>query len=120
MRKLVIVGLLLISCRVFAQWDDDNRILNRFIVMIKPGHSIGQLLKDEPSLSTNRVLSQRMNIWLVNRNSTAAAEEFLDKFRKNEHIKIAQFDHHVQQRTLIPNDPDFNQQWNMLNTGQNT
>lgn len=99
--------------------EDDNRILNEFIVMLNPAHSIDALLQGMSSLKVKEVLSPRMNIYLLERNSTQTPEDFLLSLKQNEHVKLAQFNHTgIKERSVIPNDSYFNQQWNMLNTGQ--
>jgi hypothetical protein len=100
--------------------DDENAIPDQFIVMLRPGHTIESLQTAFPTLKNRGSLSKRMNIFLLERNTTASAEDFLLILKRNEHVKLAQFNHrNVKQRALIPNDTDFGQQWNMLNTGQN-
>ncbi len=97
----------------------DNRVLNEFIVMLQPAHSIDALLQNTTSLKVKEVLSPRMNIYLLERNSTETPEQFLLSLKLNEHVKLAQFNHiGIKERSLIPNDSYFNQQWNMFNTGQ--
>lgn len=98
---------------------DENSIPNQFIVMLKPSHAIENLLAQVPALKTKECLSGRMNIYLLERNTTVGADDFLLQLKQNEHVKLAQFNHrNVKQRSLIPNDTDFGVQWNMLNTGQ--
>lgn len=103
-----------------AQWEtDDKRILHQYIVMLKPGHEIEQLQSSfQVEIKSTQPLSKRMNIWLLERNTTVNADEFLYALQRNEHIKLAQFNHRVQERQLIPNDTKFNEQWGMYNTGQ--
>ncbi|MCX6198730.1 MAG: S8 family peptidase [Bacteroidetes bacterium] len=105
---------------LFAQFtEEDNRVINEFIVMVKPAHSIEVLLQSTSSLKVKEVLSPRMNIYLLERNSIASPNEFLLSLQQNEHVKLAQFNHTgIKERSLIPNDSYFNQQWNMMNTGQ--
>ncbi len=100
--------------------EEDNRVLNQYIVMLKPAHSLDAVLQKFPSLINKEVLSPRMGIFLVERNTTASSEEFLFTLQHNEHIKLAQYNHRVKPRSLIPNDAQFSNQWNMLNTGQNS
>ncbi len=111
---------LLTSTKSFSQFtEEDNRILNEFIVMLKPAHSIDALLQNTISLKVKEVLSPRMNIYLLERNSTETPDDFLLSLKRNEHVKLAQFNHTgIKERSLIPNDSYFNQQWNMLNAGQ--
>ena len=119
--RLGVFFLLFCVTRSFAQFEqDDNRILNQFIVMLKPSQTIERLLLQFPSVKNKECLSQRMNIYLLERNTTSAPDEFLLTLKQNQLIKLAQFNHrNIKQRSLIPNDPDFGLQWNMLNTGLN-
>jgi len=111
--------LLLLPLFSFSQFEEeDQRIVNEFIVMLKPTHSVENLLAQIPSVKIKKCLSPRMNIYLLERNTIASSEEFLFTLKQNEHVKLAQFNHRIKQRALIPNDPDFGIQWNMLNTGQ--
>lgn len=117
-RPTLMLLLVLSATKLFSQYqEDDNRILNEFIVMLKPGHSVKQLLIDIPHTKTKECLSPRMNIYLLERNTTDGAEDFLFILRQNGHVKVAQFNHSFEQRSLVPNDTFFNLQWNMLNTG---
>ena len=114
--------LLLSATKSFSQFEeDDHRIINQFIVMLKPQHKIEQLLS-EPALVGNltirQCLSPRMNIYLLERNAATSSEDFLLTLQQNRNVKLAQFNHRIKQRSLIPNDPDFSLQWNMMNTGQ--
>jgi hypothetical protein len=111
----------LFPSKSFSQFEEeeDNRILNQFIVMLKPEHSTEELLKDFPSINIKESLAPRLNIYLVERNTLSSPAEFLVALKRNEHVKLAQFNHHLKERSLVPNDSYFNFQWNMLNTGQN-
>ncbi|MES2622268.1 MAG: S8 family serine peptidase [Bacteroidota bacterium] len=115
----VLLLLVLSPTTSFSQFEEeDNRILNEFIVMLKPSHSVEQLLLNISNTKAKECLSQRMNIYLLERNTTFSAEEFLSSLRQNEHVKLAQFNHSFEQRSLVPNDTFFNLQWSMFNTGQ--
>lgn len=117
----LLIGVLacLLPKLLLAQAEEDEaRIANQFIVMLKPAHTIENLLHDFPSLENKECLSKRMGIFLVERNSTNSPDEFLYLLRRSAHLKVAQFNHRIEERSFLPNDPNFGQQWNMLNTGQ--
>ncbi|HLP21814.1 MAG TPA: S8/S53 family peptidase [Chitinophagales bacterium] len=123
--QLVLLGwlLLFVPGILSAQFEeDDNRVLNQFIVMLKPGHKIEQALA-EPGIAGQAVnkecLSVRMGIYLLERSTTILPEEFLLVLKRNPHIKLAQFNHRIKDRS-IPNDTDFGLQWGLLNTGQSS
>ena len=50
--------------------EEDNRVLNQYIVMLKPAQSLDAVLQKFPSLINKEVLSPRMGIFLVERNTT--------------------------------------------------
>ena len=117
-KQLVLILLLMVGIKSFSQMGDENRLLNQFIVMLQPDQNVERLEKEFISLNIKRCLSRQMNIWLVERNATNDAEKFLQTLQASKTIKIAQFNHHVQRRSLVPDDPYFSNQWNMMNTGQ--
>ena len=117
-KRLLFLFLLIVSVRAFSQLEDDNRIQNQFIVMLKPDRSVESLVKQLPELDISKCLSKQMNIWLLDRNNTTTPDKFLEQLQVNKLVKLAQFNHRVQRRSLVPNDPYFNSQWNMMNTGQ--
>ncbi|MDB5282995.1 MAG: hypothetical protein JWO06_2070 [Bacteroidota bacterium] len=120
MKNIFVLLLLFISMRSFSQYEDDSRIVSEYIVMLQPVSPVAALLKDYPSLHVKKCLSKRMNIWLLERNTTVAPDNFLSTLRSNKQIKLAQFNHRVTRRSLVPNDTMFNLQWNLHNTGQSS
>ena len=109
---------ILFSIPAFSQTEDDSQISDQFIVMLKPAQQVDLLVKEFPTLQVKKCLSKQMGIWLLQRNTTAGAEKFLIALQSSKTIKLAQFNHQVQKRSLVPNDAFFSNQWNMLNTGQ--
>lgn len=100
--------------------DDEHAIAHQYIVMMKPGQDVMQLVKDEPLLQTSKCLSKRMNIWLLQTVDGKAHGQLLNELRNNKLVKLAQHNHTVEQRSLVPNDPYFNVQWDMMNDGTMT
>lgn len=120
--RLVPAFLLLFICtQLFAQFEEEvNPVASEFIVMLKPEHNITSLLQEMPAVAIKECLSERMKIYLLKKNVTTTDETLLYTLKSNAHVKLAQFNHQFAERTVTPNDPNFNQQWNMLNTGQNS
>lgn len=54
-KQLFTFFFLLISVATFSQSEDDNRLLNQFIVMLKPAQNINELLKGFPALQAKGV-----------------------------------------------------------------
>ncbi|MEW5994070.1 MAG: S8 family serine peptidase, partial [Candidatus Zixiibacteriota bacterium] len=94
------------------------------IIRLSPDGSTKALSDDFAGfqLQPKKLLSRRMNIWLFEYRPTGlrAADHtaILDHVRGHRDVGIAQFNHHVSLRSIYPNDPRFNEQWNMHNTGQ--
>lgn len=120
--RLVPAFLLLFICtQLFAQFEEEvNPVASEFIMMLKPEHHITSLLQEMPAVAVKECLSERMKIYLLKKNETTTDEALLYALKNNAHVKLAQFNHQFAERTVTPNDPNFNQQWNMLNTGQSS
>lgn len=104
---------------IFSQHTtDESSVPNQYIVMLKPGCHIQQFLQQNHEWRQSKCLSARMNIFLLECDITAGSNEILNRLYQSPPIKLAQRNHRIKQRALVPNDTDFNQQWNMLNTGQ--
>ena len=64
-------------------------------------------------------LSSRLNIFLLSFNPGVIDDDrLLEEIKAHPYVELAQFNHYIQQRELIPNDTYFAIQWNMNNTGQ--
>ncbi len=98
-------------------------IEGELIVQVEPGKNIGSLTNSftNKGMTLVQQLSRRMNIWLVRYDATglkaADQADLLSDVRRHPAVAIAQFNHKMTQRAT-PNDPSFNQQWGLHNTGQ--
>ncbi len=120
MKNLLLALALLCGTLLSAQTTDEGTIQHQYIVMMKPGHDVNALLKEMPEVKAVECLSKRMNIWLLEAIDGKGSEQQLYKLQMNSHTKLAQHNHFVAPRALVPNDPYFNVQWNMLNDGSIT
>jgi len=75
---------------------------------------------DNIEMETTKALSQdRWGLWLVSFNQNKAEDKAaLSAVRNHKDVKLAQFNHYIEMRENIPNDEEFDKQWNMHNTGQ--
>jgi hypothetical protein len=74
-----------------------------------------QYLEIEPI----RKLSNRLNIHLLRfKTGIYNDERVLQEIKNHPYVELAQFNHFIEHRQLIPSDQYFGLQWNMHNTGQ--
>jgi Subtilase family/Secretion system C-terminal sorting domain len=118
MKHALAIVFLFTCLPAFSQYEADNTILSQYIVMLKPGHSVKGLISKHTALRQPVCLSQRMNIWLIDRGTSAGAEIFLDTLQNDPDVKLAQFNHRIQRRAIVPNDTFFSMQWSLHNVGQ--
>ncbi len=110
---------------LFSQ--ENNIIPGKIIAMLTSQGDVQKLakeLKNIDGIPTNfkveRTLSQAMHIYLFTFDSIAIEQNtMLNAVKVNHLVKLAQFDHTVEERNT-PNDPQLGVQWNMNNTGQNS
>jgi hypothetical protein len=124
-KKIIILSF---SCLVFLSYQEKavaqkmDHNAGDIIVMMNYGSDVQKLMKDftvfnnQPTdLAIVGVLSKRLNTWLLHFNASIINEnDFLSGIRNSKLVKLAQFNHYIESRNT-PNDPDFPQQWNMLN-----
>ena len=70
-------------------------------------------------MELRKKISQPMNIYAFTFDWTKVDEnELLESILQDHGVEIAQFNHFVKLRSTVPYDPQFNQQWQYINTGQ--
>lgn len=71
-------------------------------------------------LKQERVLSGSMHIYLFSFDAAAVNEQLLlNAVKTYPAVKIAQFNHYINERNTTPNDPQFTAMWDMNNDGTN-
>lgn len=69
-------------------------------------------------MRATRELSSHMRVWLLKYNDSGRdAHEILKSVMFHDAVSIAQLNHIMTNRLTTPNDPQFNQQWQYVNTG---
>ncbi len=122
MRYILASCFLLLASSLFAQSFVDGQLL----VQLKQGKDIEsvthsfQFYDGKPiQMSAKQFISPPMNIWLVEYNSTGINQErFLNEVKFHPSVNEAQLNHYIYYRSTTPDDPQFNQQWQYINTGQ--
>ena len=112
-------ALLLAFVGLLPSLAAQGRLQGEFIVRFEEGVN-AQKWGQELGLAHMRVLSRRAHIHLFDLpSSTSAADDWamLRALRKDDRLVAAQFNHEVQSRETLPDDPALNQQWHHLQNG---
>lgn len=126
LKYLILVPLLVLVCAIsFA--DETPYVPGEILVQTVPGKSINDVVRslefiDEKATGVHvkKKVSDPMHVWLLGFDDSAVSDvEFLRAVKMHRSVSIAQFNHYIQQRATVPNDSQFNQQWQYVNTGQN-
>ena len=102
-----------------------NRVQGDVLIRLSPEANVrdlGSQLREFQGHPTHIEIvdkvSKVMNVWLLHYDFTTINEyEFLDFLRRQSAIEVAQFNHLVKDRSTIPDDPQFGNQWQWLNPG---
>ena len=130
---IIFLFSLITSIEIFSQ--EENIIRGELLVQFRPEANLESFENTftQYKVETDQLLSRRMNIWLVKYNIARISDlEMLNRIKSNSAVKEAQFNHYVElrdnidpeeifglsDRSAFPNDPQFNQQWALNNTGQ--
>ncbi len=132
--RYTLLAILLIWGAFFAQAQRPGRIQpGELLVSLSPDAQPEHLatrfqIENNPYVSANpQKVSDLLNVWLFFSDTTAAAQNIaLDWFLRQPEVRMAQFNHILQDRAdsapalfLLPNDPFFASQWQYENTGAN-
>lgn len=98
----------------------------QLLVQLKSGKNIESLTRSFQefegsaiNLSAKKFISPPMNIWLVEYNyADVNQERVLNAVKFHPAVNEAQLNHHIYYRSTTPDDSQFNQQWQYINTGQ--
>ena len=102
-------------------YDDMNYKEGELIVMLDENVEVEIFINnfEDINLRPKQILFKDYNIWLLeyDQSKSQPVEALLSVMRKPE-VKVVQFNHYIQLRQTIPNDPQFGTQWGFHNTGQ--
>lgn len=91
------------------------------IVQLKENVDVFDLTSENNSINLEvvKVLVKHLNIWLLSFDTELiTSEAALSNIRESSLVKLAQFNHFIKLRGNFPDDPRFEDQWALHNTGQ--
>jgi subtilisin family serine protease len=109
--------IILITAGLIAQ----KYVPGNILIQSKTGVSMNELKigLDISQYQIVKPLMKRANIYLIEViDRSLTTERALREISNNPWVQNAQFDHYISQRQTFPDDPSFNSQWGMHNTGQ--
>lgn len=113
MRKGLVLLLFIGSC-AFLQAQDEAAVRNQLIVQLTG--NVKNVFPDY--VAEKKVLSRNMNILLLQKTEGDFSEKEITELRKLPFVSRLQYNHKVQKRSIVPDDPFFSQQWALQNVGQ--
>ena len=122
LRSILLLLSLIFTTTIFGQQID--HVQGELIVQFHPKvENVQSIMTNYTTyrgrntlVQTKRCLAQGMNIWQLKFDFTTIHErQFLETLRKDRLVYNAQFNHLIKPRNT-PNDPDFLQQWQYLNS----
>ncbi len=117
----VVILLCLVPNRVAAE---SSFVPGDLIIQMASGKDASTLTDTfaDINLTPVKLLSRRMNIWLVRYNTgqlkAADHQQVLDRVQLDPDVEFGQFNHYIEMRQTFPDDPGFSNQWGIHNTGQ--
>lgn len=123
--KIIILLFFISPTTLFSQQLDHK--LGDILVQLKSKKDIYSLVdefqlfqEDSTFIVIKKSVVPDMNIWLLHVDYIIVDElVFLEKIKRHSNVLNAQFNHFTKQRSTIPNDPGFINQWQYLNDGTN-
>lgn len=105
--------------------EDDSEVgvvEDEIIVMVRNNVPISRILRSASSSYTKEIISEDLNIWLLKANKniieTDSPSRMLSSLQDNSDVIAAQYNHIIKTRENAPDDPRFDEQWGLSNTGQ--
>lgn len=125
--KKIIIFIIVLCCHVsytFAQQLD--HVQGDVLIRMNPQQDVYELAEklstykgQATQMEVKKLISDHMGIWLLHFDFAAIHEgKMLNHINRQVEVEVAQFNHLIELRSTIPNDSQFDQQWQYINTGQ--
>ena len=126
MRKCLTLVLFAVFLSTTLSAQQLYYVLGDVLVKIPENVSIQNVVNDlqtyqgkSTKLEILKEASSELNIWLLHFDHTTIHENyFLHEISLHKDVETAQFNHLISLRQVIPDDLNFSQQWQWVNTGQ--
>ena len=125
--KRNIATLLMLTLFISPLWSQQlNHVQGEILVMLEAETNVREWARQfedfegkKTEFNIHKEVSVPMNIWSFTFDHNQINEyHLLDAIWRNTDAKIVQFNHFIKMRSTIPNDIQFGQQWQYINTGQ--
>jgi subtilisin family serine protease len=122
---LFLFSVLILISPAIGQSNEPAFVEGQVLVQIRQGYdlkAVSQAMNQQfgPGIRmrSTRELSSHMGIWLLEYNADGVdAQEVLKSVKFHDAVIAAQLNHIMTNRLTTPNDPQFGQQWQYINTG---
>jgi serine protease len=117
MKKLLLLLFIGWAAMAMAQ-EAGSRVEGELIVRLYKDADLPKLMGQFPDLRIERQLSKNLNVWLLEYNPDQfSGDQLIYALAENPLIWEVQHNHYLENRATVPNDPNFGQQWQYVNTG---
>jgi subtilisin family serine protease len=126
MKKFFLLSLFIISCLSANIAQKLTYVQGELLIQPMPGVKLQQWTKEwqvfnnvATQFTVQEQVSEPLNVWRCTFDFTKIDQyKLLAAIRQDKNIAIAQFNHLVESRSTVPNDPQFELQWYHFNVGQ--
>lgn len=129
MKKLLthlLIAIFYFSIYTLSAQSDLDHVPGEILIQLRPGTDLnswwGQRAKTRNNNASNALpqsVSAPMNIWKIKFDPFQTDESaLLQQYQHDPQVTAAQLNYYIHLRSTLPNDPQFNKQWHLYNTGQ--